>query len=182
MVDEIGSKYNTPHLSEEDIDNAIVGELPGDVRAHLATCDRCRSQVEAFHSSLQLFNQSSLSWTEAKAARIAGITPSHASSHMKLAFALACSMALLLLAALTITGGLHRWPGVYQAGRSLPAPVSASTAATQDSPSKTEVAQDNELMQAIANEMRPVSSPVLPYESRPMRRQDRNAAPGQVRE
>lgn len=54
------------HLSEEALDDVLIGLGTEESRAHLAACPECRAQAEAFRGDVALFNQASMAWSESR--------------------------------------------------------------------------------------------------------------------
>jgi hypothetical protein len=54
------------HLTEDEMDDAILGVISPVRRLHLAGCADCRAGFEQFDSTVALFNDASTAWSEAK--------------------------------------------------------------------------------------------------------------------
>jgi hypothetical protein len=131
------------HLSEEAINDVLIGLGSPNGEEHLAACSFCRSRVETFQADMQAFNQTSLAWSEAlpmpalDKARIAKpgrwiVSP--------LSWALAA--ALLIAVGLPLWNTQHRHSPAESANR-------ASDTAASPSNSDAQIAQDNELMRSV---------------------------------
>jgi hypothetical protein len=126
------------HLSEDALNDLLIGMGSDEARRHIAACELCRSRVEQFHSGIEHFNQASLAWSESKAAPV----PRRAFRPRTRFFAprpLAWSSAAaaFLLAAVTSWNYEHR-----PAPPALPAAIVASDYAAQ-------IDEDNQLLRNV---------------------------------
>lgn len=127
-----------PHLSDEALDDLLIGLGTSEDEEHLAHCAHCRARVEAFQGDMALLRQTTLDWSRVRAAALpspikAGIRHWHLS---KMGWA---AVSLLLLVLVT--------PVMQHRTResSRPAPALAR----QEAESEQQIAQDNALMQAV---------------------------------
>ena len=140
------------HLSEEAMNDVLIGLGSPESEAHLAACPACRTQIEVFRSEMQLFNQTSLAWSQTRSAAIPGPAISQ-----KERIRLFVPVGLALAAALLMAIGLLVWnhnPGANQKYAVAPTP------SQQDY--EAQIASDNELMRSVdmalnAGEESPVS-------------------------
>jgi len=148
----------TAHLSEEAINDVLIGLGSSDAEAHLGACPICRSRVETFQSDMHAFNQTSLAWSEARpmpaieSTRIAKVNPWIVSP---LLWALAAS--LFVAVGLPLWNSNHRDASSGSAGN-------ASGSETLSLNSEEQIAQDNELLRSVnvaLNEAE--TSPVAEY-------------------
>ena len=141
------------HLSDEQMSDLLASQTPdAATQAHLNTCERCRSEVAAMETSLAGFNDRSLAWAMAEAPRRVPV-PS------RLALGLggrpAWGLGLAATAAVCLVA-FSTGPPFRRAA----APV-ASLSATAI-PSATELAQDNQLMASINQELHYTVQPAVP--------------------
>jgi hypothetical protein len=54
------------HLSQEALDDVLIGLGPAESHAHLAVCPECRAQVEVFRGDIGLFNAASMAWSKSR--------------------------------------------------------------------------------------------------------------------
>ena len=54
------------HLSDEDLDNVLIGAGSAEAEAHLAGCAACAGRKAEFSGTIASFNQATLAWSEAK--------------------------------------------------------------------------------------------------------------------
>src|SRR4051812_2139287 len=57
------------HLSEEALDDVLIGIGTAEAQAHLAVCAECRAQVATFRGDMGLFNAASRAWSESRRSR-----------------------------------------------------------------------------------------------------------------
>ncbi|MFT4111189.1 hypothetical protein [Silvibacterium sp.] len=131
-------KDSSVHLTEEALNDALIGMSSTEEDLHLAACELCRAKLQAFESDMLMFDEASLAWSEARSATMPAIEVQR-KRHSKLFFnaAWAISMALVLLVCLptlhfTHVFSLHRHGSLTTAGDS-----------------ESQIAQDNELLQAV---------------------------------
>lgn len=51
------------HLTQEALDDVLIGLGTAEAHAHLAVCSQCRAQVETFRGDIGLFNSASMAWS-----------------------------------------------------------------------------------------------------------------------
>jgi hypothetical protein len=141
------------HLSEEAINDVLIGLGTPESDAHLAHCSICSSKLTEFHSEMEAFNRSTLAWSEARPmGRLAEAPMSKVREAMfsPLVWALAATILVAIGVPLWNHGGHH--PPLNNAS----VPVSVS----QDS--EAQIAQDNDLLRSVnvalnENEESPIS-------------------------
>ena len=86
------------HLTEEALDDALIGLGSSESEAHLAACAACRARVEEFRSNIEAFNQTTLAWSEARpVTSLQGATrPAHLPMFALVGWALAAVVLLVL--------------------------------------------------------------------------------------
>jgi len=127
------------HLTEDALNDALIGLSSPESEAHLATCAVCRVKVEEFRSEMQMFNQTTLAWSEARPAKSlqgAGRTKAHPVSFAAAGWVLAA--VVLLMIAIPVWNRDRR-----SAARDRVVPASAPEN------SEAQIAQDNELLRQI---------------------------------
>ncbi len=143
----------TNHLSEEALDDVLIGLGSPESDAHLAACAECRAQVQAFRGDMQLFNAASLAWSKSRWPKVQPSIPAAARTHV--AFASWSAIAAVLVAVMAV-GIWHHRP--------VPALNHAATSQTSPVDSEAQIAQDNQLLQAINAAISPdETSPIDEY-------------------
>jgi hypothetical protein len=143
------------HLSEEDLDDVLIGLGKPESDAHLVECEICRNQLEEFRSGVQVFNQASLAWSEARTLKAR--PPFNRSKVPQTVYAFvgwALAAAVLLL---TIGVPVWRHDQRHALNRGT-VPVEA----LDDSPAQ--IAQDNDLLRSVDESLNTSeASPISEY-------------------
>jgi hypothetical protein len=136
---------NAHHLSEDQLDDVLLGFAPAAASEHVAACAACRDRVATFESQLGVFNQASRDWSEARSNTISRDLAAHRPTLRLTPAALWSSTAAAVLAvAFTLTINLHRDSASLQ---------SPDDALAEASPSlDSEIASDNAMLAAIDSE------------------------------
>lgn len=140
------------HLSEEALDDVLIGLGSAESEAHLDVCPECRAQVETFRGDVALFNAASTAWSESRRPH-----PQHrerAEAGTRIAFAgwAAAGAALVIM----VFGIWHH--------RSAPPQNQAVVVQPQAVDTEAQIAQDNQLLQAINAAISPdEESPIDEY-------------------
>lgn len=140
------------HLSDEALDDVLIGLGSPESHAHLDACNECRARVQAFRGDVQLFNAASVAWSESRwpITRI----PAPHRGHLRIPFAswTAVAAALIIMAVAV----LHH--------RSAAPPSQAIAPVAQPADSEAQIAQDNQLLQAVNAAISPdEESPIVEY-------------------
>jgi anti-sigma factor RsiW len=154
------TREKSAHLTEESLNDLLIGLGSQESNAHLAVCPACRSRVEEFQSTMQAFNRSSLAWSEARPeARPA--TPLARTSRIKTRKMAVAPLGWALAGTAFLAIGLPVWNARHhavqgQVRNQAVAPVASTT------DSEAQIAQDNELLRSVnmalnSNEESPIS-------------------------
>ena len=142
---------STNHLSEEALDDVLIGLGSPESHDHLAVCAECRAQVKTFHGDVALFNAASMAWTQSRMPRPRASEPRRVRLHAALA-GWAISAAAVLMMALGIWH--HRSQPNPSLANTVPPPVDSAE----------QIAQDNQLMQDVNAAITPdEASPIEEY-------------------
>lgn len=137
------------HLTNEALDDVLIGLGSPASLAHLARCPECRARVEAFQSSIEVFNQASLAFCEAqplKATPASRPAPRYFTRPVLAAWA----TAVLLILVSPVAWHLFK-----------PHPVQGPAIATVEQDSETQIADDNELMRQVNAAIEPDDQSVV---------------------
>jgi len=142
MTIMISAQHHSEHLSEEALDDVLIGLGSTEAEAHLAACSQCNESLRQFRSSLHSFNQASLAWSESRPVPQA-MTKAVDRLREKprgLMTPLSWAMAAAVVAALAFQLWTYefRQPATY--------PVAT---ASQPADSEVQIAQDNQLLQSV---------------------------------
>jgi hypothetical protein len=126
------------HLSEEAMDDVLIGLASPEADAHLAACPLCRGQLEEFRSAMRVFNQTSLAWsgTRSKAFH-------HSAGKTKVRPAIFIPLSCAMAAAVLLAIGPSLWNHHHFSRNYAPGPASTP----EDS--QAQIAQDNELLRSV---------------------------------
>ncbi len=127
------------HLSDEAIDDVLIGMGSAESENHLARCAECRSRMERFGSDVNLFNQASMAWSEARP--LGTVPPARVVPALRMPIAVVASFAAAILA---VAVAIPVWHHEHSL-----AVGQGDTDQLQTQDSQAQIAQDNELMQAV---------------------------------
>ena len=163
----------TPHLNEEQFERLLAGEDPGaEAAAHLHTCPECRRELETVGSAVGDLREISLAWAEQEGSRIP--VPSRWALQWNAAPRWSLAAAAMLL--IVIGAGVHRHDVRARTAAARINIHSMPPAPTQDS-----LAEDNQLLQAINEELQQQTRPQVPVsELGESSRPDRRSAPREL--
>ena len=125
------------HLSEEALDDVLIGLGSPESHAHLAACEECRAQVGTFLGDVALFNAASMAWSESRMPRPGAHEPHRVRLHAAFAGWAVTAAALLVMA----FGLWHHRP------EAAPRPGNAIQSQRVDF--EAQISQDNQLLQAV---------------------------------
>jgi len=128
---------STRHLSEEALDDVLIGLGSPESHSHLEVCAECRAQVKMFLGDVALFNAASMEWSRNRLPQAGASQPRRVRMHAAFAGWAITAAAVLVLA----LGVLHQRPET--------APTQANTVQPQPVNSEAQIAQDNQLLQAV---------------------------------
>ena len=163
----------TTHLTEDQIDDLLMGELAAEPTAHLASCSTCKVQVEEFEASIASFKAVTLAWSERQSATLPSKLLRPVSSTWQRGASWAAAAAVLLVGiGVPLARHQTRGPQVVasnvasrvevaaakQAGDAATAQVrEAATGApgvvAVSGKSAAQIARDNQMLQAIDREL-----------------------------
>lgn len=128
----------TNHLSEEALDDVLIGLGTAESHAHLAVCAECRAQVATFRGDIALFNAASIEWSKSRRSQP---LPGEARRHPRVRAAFvgwAATAAALVLMAI----------GIWLHHPAAP-PNQANLVQSLPADSEAQIEQDNQLLQAV---------------------------------
>jgi hypothetical protein len=134
------------HLTDDQLDDHLIGDLAAEPAAHLAACQLCSARVAKAAAPMSSFQSVSLAWSERTSATAP--MPSLPSYRAVWEHRLIAAMALALCAAgIGLSGAVHRFAPVRP--EAAPATMTESAAA----PSTEQLSQDNQLLNTIDHEL-----------------------------
>jgi hypothetical protein len=137
------SMQSATHLTEEALDDLLIGLASVESEAHLTECAACRAKVQALGAHLDAFDHASLAWSQARSEALPAIGPAASAKAKSIWTALAplewaVATAVFLLLALPVWNRSQ-----------LPAPVSSAVAAPTAGDSEAQIAEDNDLLKSV---------------------------------
>lgn len=148
--------FSVSHLSEDELDEVLLGIASPEVSAHLADCPPCTERFTTFRTELQAqmsaFNQASLAWSEARSNTISRDLRQHKATPRLTLPAVWSGVAALVLA---VTFALHT--SFQHTAGSLQTANSTATLSTPEAVhpehDQHELASDNAMLAAIDSEL-----------------------------
>jgi hypothetical protein len=132
---------SSAHLSEEALDDVLIGLSSPESEAHLAVCNVCRGQLEDFQSRVLVFNQTSLAWSESKPA--ISLRPKVEAKARRQRFV---PLELAMAATLLLVIGIPVWNHEHNQTSDQPVPVAQNSTQAD---SEVQIAQDNDLLRSV---------------------------------
>jgi len=143
------------HLSDEALNDVLIGRGTEASQLHLEKCAFCREKVERFQSGLAAWKTAALHWSEARTERARQIRVRPAWPR-PLLIALGWSLGAVALLAIVVPVGRER--GLFGTHRD-----NAAFSRVEDS--EAQIAQDNELLKAVNAAINPDEiSPLMEYD------------------
>ena len=151
------------HLTEDELDEILMGIADSAASSHAETCQVCAGRLTQFRAALGEFNHASLAWSEARSNSLTRDLRAHRLSPTLSRPALwSCVSAGVVAAALLLTAGLEHHTA---AGRNASMQASALAGSDYESSRQQEIAMDNEMLAAISSEIdHPTPIPSTLYE------------------
>jgi anti-sigma factor RsiW len=128
------------HLSDEALDDVLIGLGSEETETHLFSCPDCRARVAAFRADMSFFNSASIAWSESKKQRFRWTPPRPTGFRIRVAFVSWAAVAVALLV-MAVVIGRHGPPA--QPNHAYHVEVA------QPVDSEAQIAQDNQLLQAV---------------------------------
>jgi hypothetical protein len=164
------------HLTDDQIDDLLIGDAAADSVAHMESCSHCAVRLAAAQSPIASFNAASLAWGQRRSATLPlqlrqsprGVL---AGSRLRVAAAAVGTTAAAVFALALALPMLHHGSAAETAHQANPQAASAQTeavavadtlpavAATQSQTSEDQIARDNRLLQAIDRELATSETP-----------------------
>lgn len=158
------------HLTEEELDDVLLGIGTAEAQSHLDTCELCTAQLAPFQTSVAAFNESSLAWAQAKSNTISrDLSTARLSTARRQPIAWAAGISSLAAIGFVLGLSLHRAPEVV---------TPASTTETALVDNAQEIAADNEMLAAINSELSSTAPAALqPFRATSVRSNDSRRTP-----
>ncbi len=146
------------HLTQEEMDELLMGVAAPELRAHCALCAQCGTRVADLSQSIAFYNHASLAWAEARSNTFTRDLSGHRPTRRVTTSAVRSMAATLVLGVVaSLSAGTHLWPAHF-AGSALQA--APATRAFAPETRAQQIARDNAMLEAIDAELtEPESSP-----------------------
>ncbi|MDR3724123.1 MAG: hypothetical protein P4K83_06505 [Terracidiphilus sp.] len=159
------------HLSEEALNDILIGIGSEQSERHLAQCPECRARVEEFNSGIALLDATSMAWSRQRAAQMPDPPPHTGAGRFPLA-TMGWATAAVLLIAIVAPVWRHHLNQSKIGYATQPAIQTPEVTHAEDS--EAQIAQDNALMRDVdaainASEASPLGGYTRP--ERPYRRE-----------
>jgi hypothetical protein len=135
----------TAHLTEEALNDVLIGMGSEESERHMAACPECRARVEEFSSEIELMNATSMAWSRQRAAQMPDPQPNAGVWRFPLA-----TMGWVAAAVLLIAVAAPVWHRLDQSKIGyVPPPAIQTPTVAQTGDSETQIAQDNALLRDV---------------------------------
>ncbi len=91
----MNSTFQVDHLTEDQLDDALIGDLATQPAAHLAACEDCQMRLAEAGAPMAAFSAVSLAWSERRSATLPTPVPSRTSAWLPRAIWAATATAVL---------------------------------------------------------------------------------------
>ncbi len=133
---------NTEHLSEAEVEEALLGFASDDRTQHAKTCAACRGKIDDFKETMALFNEASMGWSQAKSNSLSRDLAGHRTPfRVSMTFVWSSASAAVLIIAGIVGLGMHQHEQTLTAATASGRQVSSGDA--------NEIASDNAMLQEI---------------------------------
>lgn len=140
------------HLTEDQLDDHLIGDLAAAPAAHLAACPLCADRVANALAPIDSFQAASLAWGERRSATAP--VPSLPSPAMLWERRLAWSMAVATCAVgLGLINATHSLAGFSTPSAAAPAYTQTASQTTAAEPTAAQLSSDNQLLNTIDREL-----------------------------
>lgn len=142
--------YNSPHLSEDQLEDVLLGIFTADCSRHLEACPACRAQLAQFQSTVALFSQASNAWSEARSNALNRDLKQHRTPfRFSARTAWTCASALVLLIVVTVGIGFRQHSGSIMAAQAEQRRIQFEASLEVEANAKNEIASDNAILLQI---------------------------------
>lgn len=127
---------STNHLSQEALNDVLIGLGSAEAHAHLAVCSECRTEVDTFRGDVTLLNAATMEWSRSRRKMPVRERPAP-----RLPAAVAGWAVSAAAVAAMIFGIWHHRPPAH--------PGRADSVQSPPLDSEPQIVQDNQLLQAV---------------------------------
>ena len=147
------------HLTQDEIDELLIGVAGPELQAHCAACVPCWNRVAALSASIDCYSRASLAWSEARSNTFTRDLSGHKPTPRVTQSAMRSVAATLILGVVaSVTAGTYAWPA-HLKGAALEAKITPAARAAAPDMRAQQIARDNAMMEAIDAELTEPESP-----------------------
>ena len=147
---------NSLHLSNDQIDDALLGDMAPEADRHLAACELCAARLAEARMPIDSFRTVTLAWSERRSATLplqefkmsAGPLRSAAVKRQPI-----WASAVAVLLALAVAVPVLRHETRLNGDESSQVPVAVSTPVADQSASDDQISRDNQMLSAIDRDL-----------------------------
>jgi hypothetical protein len=156
------------HLSDDQIDDHLIGDLASEPSAHLAECAHCCERVALAAAPIASFDSVTMAWSERRSATlpIPDLSAQRPLWQRHMTSAMACFTFVLGVALINADHQIASKTAQLQPAHqnstfqaAVPAPVPTETAsvtlAPQFAPPDAQISTDNQMLKAVDDEIQP---------------------------
>jgi hypothetical protein len=92
------------HLSDEALDDVLIGLGSAESETHLFSCPDCAARVAAFRADMSFFNSASIAWSESKKLRFPQTLARRTGFRIRVSFVSWAAVAVALLVTAVVIG------------------------------------------------------------------------------
>lgn len=162
ILDFLPAPNTSAHLSDDDFDDQLIGDLAAAPSAHLAACDLCADRLAEASSLITSFQVMTAAWSERRSATLPiPKFPQRTPLWRRRAAWISASAAFAL--GLTFTSSSHRvelktsnvrpLQGLPSHQLVLPALDLTESARVKTTPPDSQISADNQMLKAVDNEL-----------------------------
>ena len=146
------------HLTQDELDELMMGVADPELQAHCVACVHCGARVAALSESFELYNHASLAWAEARSNTFTRDLSGHRPTRRVTASAARSVAATIILGLVaSLSAGTHFWPAHFAGPALEAAPIVRAFAPDARA---QQIARDNAMLEAINAELtEPESAP-----------------------
>jgi hypothetical protein len=142
------------HLTEDELDEVLMGIGSPAASAHLAFCDPCGERLSAFETQMTQFNQTSMAWAAQRSNSIRRDLTAHKPTWRLTLHTIRTSTAVLaVVLAFAATTTINRRAATLDAATPSIGQTSAERSPAAQPDQQYEIASDNAMLEAIDTEI-----------------------------
>lgn len=139
------------HLTDDQIDDYLIGDPSGEAAEHLERCLDCMARVQQIDSAISSFKTASLAWSERRSATmpLRPAQPAGWSGRRAWSFAGSSAVAAALVIGLLVPVMRHAGHADVAAVKEQPMMMASTGAVSSTLPGEEQIKQDNQMLREI---------------------------------